>query len=50
MLWDPSFESWVHFGIRGQPSGVLLSADGELLGQWSGFIPEEDVLAAISAL
>ena len=50
MLWDPSFESWIHFGIRGQPAGVLLDADGMVLGQWGGPIPEDDVLEVLSTL
>ena len=48
MLWDPSFESWIHFGIPGQPAGVLLDADGSVIDAWLGPIPEDRVLATIS--
>jgi hypothetical protein len=44
MLWDPSFQSWLQLGVRGQPAGMLFSADGALLKRWTGPIPEDDVL------
>ena len=50
MLWDPTFESWMHFGITGQPAGMLATADGKLVGQWRGGIPEDDVLTTIAEI
>ncbi len=50
MLWDPSFESWQQLGIRGQPAGMLATADGTVVAQWRGRIPEDEVLAAIADL
>ncbi len=50
MLWDPSFESWIHFGIPGQPAGVLLDADGNVVDTWLGPIPEERVLDTLTTL
>lgn len=50
MLWDPSFESWVHFGVPGQPAGVLLDADGFVIDGWLGPIPEDRVLDTIAGL
>lgn len=44
MYWDETFESWLGLGITGQPSAVLLSADGEVLADWRGAFPEDDVL------
>lgn len=50
MLWDPTFETWIELGINGQPAGMLVSSDGELLGQWRGGIPEDAVLEAVADL
>jgi hypothetical protein len=50
MLWDEGFDSWIHFGINGQPAGILASSAGELIGQWSGGIPEDAVLSAVAEL
>ena len=50
MVWDPSFESWRELGIFGQPAGMLATADGTLIGQWRGGIPEDEVLAAVAEL
>lgn len=44
MLWDPTFESWAALGVSLQPSSLLLSPDGSLLGRWLGLIPENKVL------
>ena len=44
MYWDETFESWLAFGVTGQPAAVLLSPSGETLGAWRGMFPEDDVL------
>lgn len=49
MLWDPTFESWRQLGISGQPAGMLLTSNGQILDSWRGAIPESRVLDAISA-
>lgn len=46
MLWDGSFESWLHYGIRTQPSLVLLAPDGEVIDSWSG-LPLDEVLGRL---
>jgi hypothetical protein len=49
MYWDETFESWVAFGISGQPAAVLLAPDGEVLASWRGMFPEDEVLALAAA-
>jgi hypothetical protein len=36
--------------IAGQPAGMLFDANGTVVGQWSGPIPEDEVLAAVAEL
>lgn len=33
MLWDPSFESWRHYGIRVNSEVWLLDTDGNRVGE-----------------
>ncbi|WP_420620339.1 TlpA family protein disulfide reductase [Candidatus Poriferisocius sp.] len=49
MLWDPTFESWRQLGISGQPAGMLLDGNGQILDSWRGAIPQSRVLDAIAA-
>ena len=44
MYWDETFESWVAFGVSGQPAAALLAPDGEVLGAWRGMFPIGEVL------
>lgn len=44
MLWDPSFDSWRHYEIYGQPAAVLLAPDGEPIRRWSGPFDPDEVL------
>lgn len=44
MIWDESFESWAYYGIRGQPTAVLVDATGEPIAGWSGVFDEDEVL------
>ncbi len=46
MLWDESFVSWDHYGIRSQPAAILLDANGDAIEGWSGNVPNEDALRA----
>ncbi len=32
MLWDPSFESWQHFGVRANSDMRVVDANGQSLG------------------
>lgn len=47
MVWDPSFESWSAFEVTGQPTAVLLGADGSELARWRGALDLDEVLAAL---
>lgn len=49
MVWDPSFESWAHYGVRGQPEWILIDAEGEPLERWSGRLDEDEVVALAAA-
>ncbi len=49
MLWDPTGQSWQQLGILGQPAGMLLNPDGQILDMWRGDIPHNRVLEAIGA-
>ena len=45
MLYDPSFESWRHFGINGQPAAILFDRQGAARAGWFGPFPEDEVLS-----
>lgn len=49
MLWDPGFDSWVHYGIRGQPAAVLLDAEGGAIKGWRGLFSEDEVLELVAS-
>ena len=44
MIWDESFESWAYYGVRGQPTAILVDPNGQPIVGWSGFFDEEEVL------
>lgn len=44
MIWDPSFDSWIHYGVRGQPAAILVDANGNELGRWLGAFDLDEVL------
>jgi hypothetical protein len=48
MLWDPTFDSWAHLGVAGQPAWVLMSPDGTLVQGSYGPIDESFVLDYVS--
>jgi thiol-disulfide isomerase/thioredoxin len=48
MLWDETFESWTPFGVRSQPSFIVLDRDGNSLGGWTGGFPEDEVVDLVS--
>lgn len=44
MLWDEGFESWQHFGIRGQPAFAMLTPDGQVVDSWYGGLDDDKIL------
>lgn len=44
MVWDASFESWAYYGVRGQPTAILVDPNGQPIVGWAGFFDEEEVL------
>ncbi|MEM9561871.1 MAG: hypothetical protein AAGA93_04595 [Actinomycetota bacterium] len=40
MTWDASFETWIHYGVRGQPFTILVDPSGQPLGDWFGVTQE----------
>ncbi|MGH9185630.1 MAG: TlpA family protein disulfide reductase [Acidimicrobiales bacterium] len=46
MLWDPSGETWIHYGVTNQPTVVVLAPDGEVRGTWFRDVDEDGILAA----
>jgi hypothetical protein len=34
MTWDPGFDTWEFYGVRGQPNLILLDAAGNPIGNW----------------
>ncbi len=50
MVWDESFESWLFYGVRGQPTAILVAPDGTAIAAWQGLFPEDEVLELAAAL
>ncbi len=48
MIWDESFESWSYYGVRGQPTAILVDATGEPITGWTGNFDEEEVIRLAS--
>jgi len=44
MIWDESFETWAYYGVRGQPTAILVDPEGAPIALWSGFFDEDEVL------
>lgn len=44
MIWDQSFETWGYYGVRGQPTAILLDPTGQPIVGWSGAFDEAEVL------
>jgi len=40
MTWDSTFETWIHYGVGGQPFTILVDPSGERLGEWFGLSQE----------
>ena len=50
MLWGYSDDIGPWYGVRGQPVTVLITANGKVVGQWFGRLPEADIRAELDAL
>jgi len=48
MTWDSGFDTWDHYGIRGQPNLIFVDGSGIELGSWR--ILDDDVQAEILEL
>ncbi len=44
MIWDTGFDSWVYYGVTGQPIAILVDAEGNPLQGWRGAFDQEEVL------
>lgn len=49
MIWDESFTSWQYYGVRGQPTAILVDAAGNPIEGWIGFLDTDTVLEAVRA-
>lgn len=47
MLWDPSFDSWRHFGVRSQPYWILFDANGTMVTSRPGAVDTNAVVAVL---
>ena len=50
MLYDPSFESWLELGVRGQPAFIIFDRAGRIVEGWYGNADPDEVLATIASL
>ncbi len=48
MIWDESFASWQYYGVRGQPTAILVDATGEPITGWTGAFDLDEVLRLAS--
>lgn len=44
MIWDESFDSWAYYGVRGQPTAILVDPQGDPITMWVGAFDEDEVL------
>lgn len=49
MIWDESFTSWQYYGVRGQPTAILVDAGGNPIQGWAGRFDESEVLELAAA-
>ncbi|MCP3992096.1 MAG: hypothetical protein GY724_23700 [Actinomycetia bacterium] len=48
MIWDVSFETWSYYGVRGQPTAILVDSTGEPINSWLGFFGTDEVLELVA--
>lgn len=44
MIWDESFGTWAHYGVAGQPTAILVDAQGQVIETWLGRFDPAEVL------
>ena len=49
MLFDADFRSWSHYEVTGQPTAVLVNANGEVIEHFDGRFKAEDVLQRLNS-
>lgn len=49
MIWDQSFASWDYYGVRGQPTAILVDPTGNPIQGWAGPFDQQEVLDLIAA-
>lgn len=49
MIWDPGFESWIYYGVTGQPTAILVDAEGNPIQGWRGRFDTDEVLQLAAA-
>ena len=49
MIWDESFTTWEYYGVRGQPTAILVDPTGEPIEAWLGRFDIDSVLELAAA-
>lgn len=49
MIWDESFATWQYYGVRGQPTAILVDETGEPIQAWAGRFDFDEVLELATA-
>ena len=44
MYWDTGFDTWVYYGVTGQPTAILVDPNGNPIQGWRGFFDPDEVL------
>jgi len=50
MIWDESFATWEHYGVRGQPAAILVDRTGNPIQGWTGRFDFDEVLELTASL
>jgi hypothetical protein len=48
MIWDASFETWSYYGVRGQPTAILVDPTGDPIASWLGVFDANEVLDLVA--
>lgn len=49
MIWDEAFSTWQYYGVRGQPTAILVDKTGNPIQGWVGRFDENEVLELAAA-
>ena len=49
MIWDESFTTWQYYGVRGQPTAILVDETGQPIQGWVGRFDVDEVLELAAA-